>query len=156
LLVPNCGTSWRGYAREVARSLAHLNPTASVKLVHLPGLEEGEDIEQWLGRRPADGTPGQTLDSFEALAAASTGPLGSIRRGTGKSAEMAADGGIRSGTAGQRTRKSPAGMTQGFRILRVAPCFRSGHDACMGLMGKTTRRYRSGGKDAGLREDERR
>jgi hypothetical protein len=74
LIMPDSGAPGRDYAWKVARLLANLNPAPSVKFVNLPDLEEGEDIEQWLERRPADGTRAQIIEAFEALVAASAGP----------------------------------------------------------------------------------
>jgi hypothetical protein len=74
LLVPDCGAPGCKYAREIFPLLFNLNPAPSVKVVNLPGLDEGEDIEQWLDRQPADGTPDQAIKAFEALVAASAGP----------------------------------------------------------------------------------
>jgi hypothetical protein len=43
------------YASKVAAILAGLEPPATVGIVRLPGLCNGEDIEQWVAHRRADG-----------------------------------------------------------------------------------------------------
>ena len=43
------------YAAKVAALLAALDPPAEVRIVRLPGLSAGEDIEQWAARLRAEG-----------------------------------------------------------------------------------------------------
>jgi hypothetical protein len=43
------------YASKVAAILAGLEPPAEVRIVRLPGLSDGEDIEQWVAKRRAGG-----------------------------------------------------------------------------------------------------
>jgi hypothetical protein len=43
------------YAAKVAAILAELKPPAEVRVVRLPGLSDGEDIEQWAARRRTEG-----------------------------------------------------------------------------------------------------
>ena len=47
------------YASKVAAILAGLEPPAEVRIVRLPGLSDGEDIEQWAAHRRAEGRGGR-------------------------------------------------------------------------------------------------
>ncbi len=59
------------YAARVAAILAGLEPTADVRVVRLPGLSQGEDIEQWLAHRRGGGlSDAELLDLLDALIAA--------------------------------------------------------------------------------------
>ena len=40
-----------GYVTKIAVLLAALDPPARVRVVTLPGLSDGEDIEQWIAHR---------------------------------------------------------------------------------------------------------
>jgi hypothetical protein len=71
VLVPDEDEAGRRYAREVARALAELDPPASVRVLRLPGLARGEDIEQWLDRQPGgfEGARAAFDDLVQRLAA---------------------------------------------------------------------------------------
>jgi hypothetical protein len=59
-----------GYAAQVADLLAALNPPAHVQVVSLPGLDDGEDIEQFIAaRRSAGRSDAEILGEFRALIA---------------------------------------------------------------------------------------
>jgi hypothetical protein len=73
LIVPDQGKPGHSYALSVARQLANLNPPPAVKIVNLPGLEEGEDIEQWLDQLPSFWTQEQIRGAFESNVAVSAG-----------------------------------------------------------------------------------
>jgi len=49
-LLPDNDAAGERYASDVAGILTRLNPPAKVRIVRLPGLAEGEDIEQWVAR----------------------------------------------------------------------------------------------------------
>ena len=51
------GENGARYAAKVAAILAALDPPADVRIVRLPGLSDGEDIEQWLAARRSSGSP---------------------------------------------------------------------------------------------------
>ena len=51
------GDDGAGYASKVSDILAALDPPAEVRAVRLPGLADGEDIEQWIAARRACGIP---------------------------------------------------------------------------------------------------
>jgi hypothetical protein len=56
------------YAARVSGLLADLDPPAKVQVVRLPGLSEGEDIEQWIAsRRDAGLTDADLLAELVAL-----------------------------------------------------------------------------------------
>ncbi len=60
-----------GYATKVAAILAELDPPAVVAIVRLPGLSDGEDIEQWAAIRRAEGRgDAEVRSELLALAAA--------------------------------------------------------------------------------------
>ena len=60
----------RSYAAHVAELLAALDPRRSVRIVTLPGLRDGDDIEQWTEARRANGqSNAQILDELGALIA---------------------------------------------------------------------------------------
>ena len=46
--VPDHDSAGEGYAKEVMRLLAEVEPRPTVKIVRLPLKEDGDDIEQWL------------------------------------------------------------------------------------------------------------
>jgi hypothetical protein len=61
-----------GYATQAAALLAALDPPARVRILSLPGLSDGEDIEQWIARRRDDGlSDAGLLAELAALIAAS-------------------------------------------------------------------------------------
>lgn len=47
IIIPDCDKAGEGYANQVAKILAELTPPAIVKIVRLPGLSAGDDIEQF-------------------------------------------------------------------------------------------------------------
>lgn len=60
-----------GYAAQVTAHLAALDPPADVRLVRLPGLADGEDLEQFVAqRRAARGSDAAILTELHALIAA--------------------------------------------------------------------------------------
>jgi len=60
-----------GYVTKVAALLAALNPPAKVRAVSLPGLGDGEDIEQWAAARRSCGlTAAEILIELHTLIAA--------------------------------------------------------------------------------------
>jgi hypothetical protein len=54
-ILPDEGERGADYAAKVAGILADLDPPAAVRIVHLPGLSEGDDIEQWIAARRLSG-----------------------------------------------------------------------------------------------------
>ncbi len=54
-LLPDAGKPGSDYTDKVSASLARLDPPALVRMVELPGLSSGEDIEQWIERRKDKG-----------------------------------------------------------------------------------------------------
>jgi putative DNA primase/helicase len=50
VVLPDAGDPGRKYAEAVRERLAALDPPARVAVVNLPGLEAGEDVEQFVGR----------------------------------------------------------------------------------------------------------
>ena len=54
-LLGDADADGRGYVTQIAALLAALDPPARVRLVVLPGLAEGEDIEQFIAVRRALG-----------------------------------------------------------------------------------------------------
>ena len=64
------GEDGAGYAAKVAALLAALDPPARVQVVSLPGLSDGEDIEQLIAaRRSAGRTDADILAELNALIA---------------------------------------------------------------------------------------
>ena len=58
------------YAAVVSGFLATLTPAAEARIIRLPGLSDGEDIEQWIaGRRTAGRSDGEILAELHALMA---------------------------------------------------------------------------------------
>ena len=58
------------YAAAVTAILATLTPPAQARIIRLPGLAEGEDIEQWIaGRRAYGRSDAQILAELHALIA---------------------------------------------------------------------------------------
>lgn len=68
LLVPDHDQAGENYAREVLALLAELQPRPAVKVVRLPGLPEGGDIEQWLDTFPDRLDDAATRAELERLA----------------------------------------------------------------------------------------
>lgn len=69
-IVRDADDDGQGYADKVAALLAALNPPAHVQIVTLPGLSEGEDIEQWTAaRRTAGRSDAEILAELRALIA---------------------------------------------------------------------------------------
>jgi hypothetical protein len=69
-VIPDQGGSGADYAAKVAGLLAALEPPASVYTVSLPGLADGEDIEQWIGhRRQGGNTDAEILAELQSLIA---------------------------------------------------------------------------------------
>lgn len=58
VILPDNDKAGRDYANSVGRLLLQLNPPAIVRILELPGLNEGEDIADWLdrldGKEPAE------------------------------------------------------------------------------------------------------
>jgi hypothetical protein len=54
-IVPDEGAPGADYAGKVAAILTALSPPAHVRLVRLPGLADGDDIEQWIADRRSSG-----------------------------------------------------------------------------------------------------
>jgi hypothetical protein len=54
-ILRDAGAEGAGYASKAAAILAGLDPPAQVRIVGLPGLSDGEDIEQWVASRRAVG-----------------------------------------------------------------------------------------------------
>ena len=54
-ILPDANDDGAGFAAKTADILARLDPPAKVRLVPLPGLSQGEDIEQWVASRHASG-----------------------------------------------------------------------------------------------------
>jgi hypothetical protein len=52
VIVPDNDEAGEKYAADVARLLLNLSPPARVRIVRLPGLEDGEDLFDWLAERP--------------------------------------------------------------------------------------------------------
>lgn len=55
VVLPDADEAGRRYAADVARILYGLNPPATVRIVELPGLAEGQDVADYIGRRRAEG-----------------------------------------------------------------------------------------------------
>jgi hypothetical protein len=72
-IVIDCNTPGRAYGRRVARLLENLNPKPRVKIISLPGLDEGDDIEQWLERHAPGLTQSEIVEKLEHFAALSAG-----------------------------------------------------------------------------------
>jgi len=54
-ILPDAGASGADYVARVAAILDALDPPASVRVVCLPGLDDGDDIEQWIDNHRASG-----------------------------------------------------------------------------------------------------
>ena len=66
-IIADAGERGEEYAAKVAALLAALDPPARVRIVTLPGLSDGEDIEQFLaGRRDAGRTDAEVLAELRA------------------------------------------------------------------------------------------
>ena len=52
VIVPDAGEAGERYKAEVVKLLLQLQPRPSVRVLELPGLAEGEDLEQWVERVP--------------------------------------------------------------------------------------------------------
>jgi hypothetical protein len=63
VIVPDADTEGEGYATAVAGLLAALAPPARVRIARLPGLADGEDVDDWVAR-------GGTAESLTRLLAA--------------------------------------------------------------------------------------
>ena len=72
LIVPDEDRPGSDYARDVARSLAGQTPRPSVRILRLPGLGEGEDIEQWIDRQ--EGGIAEIRAAFDDLVRRSAAP----------------------------------------------------------------------------------
>jgi hypothetical protein len=71
-IVRDEGDDGAGYASRIAAILAGLDPPAHVHIVSLPGLSNGEDIEQWIAHRRQSGdTDAAILAGLQALIAPS-------------------------------------------------------------------------------------
>lgn len=58
VILPDVGPAGEGYASRLVGLLGEVEPRPTVKVVQLPGLaEDGDDIEQWLELRDAQGPP---------------------------------------------------------------------------------------------------
>ncbi len=55
-ILPDADKAGEGYARTGAANLAKLDPPARVKIVHLPGLGDGEDIADYIDARDSMGS----------------------------------------------------------------------------------------------------
>lgn len=52
VIVPDAGKEGDVYAAKIGKQLEKLSPRPSVRVLRLPGLEDSEDLEQWLERAP--------------------------------------------------------------------------------------------------------
>jgi len=74
VILPDADAAGRGYAEAVASILRNLTPPATVRIVDLPGLSEGEDIVDFLEER--DSTDAEDLREYIEGLAAKTPPIG--------------------------------------------------------------------------------
>lgn len=66
---PDCDAAGARYADEVARQLKSLDASASVKVVHLPGLEDGEDLHDFINEHRDSRDAGDIRTEIRALIA---------------------------------------------------------------------------------------
>ncbi len=62
VIVPDAGDAGERHAAEVLAILSKLRPMATVRISRLPGLSDGEDLEQWIEDIP-DGWNGKSIGS---------------------------------------------------------------------------------------------
>lgn len=70
VILPDNDRAGEGYASALLGLLGKLRPRPTVRIVRLPDLADGEDLEQWLERIPDTWDDEQTRSEIEALAAA--------------------------------------------------------------------------------------
>lgn len=78
IILPDADVPGEGFTKSVVALLAKLSPAPTVRVVLLPGLGEGEDIEQWLAARcgdTPDGIPWQDRAREELERLADSAPV---------------------------------------------------------------------------------
>lgn len=76
VFLPDAGAPGRGYVAKTLEILAKLDPRPSVRVFDLPGLADGEDIEQWLDQVPDSWDDDATRAELLRLAEGATAPDG--------------------------------------------------------------------------------
>jgi putative DNA primase/helicase len=91
VIIPDNDAAGEGYARDVSALLRRLDPPAAVRLLRLPGLPEGGDIEQWLAACPDSWGPDECRAALEKLVDLDPGAAGATAaaRGPGADAGLA-------------------------------------------------------------------
>ena len=79
MVMPDADTAGEGYAEDVVERLLKLDPPAQVKVLRLPGLQNGEDLVEFADTLAATGSLNEAIaDEVRALAAAA--PLSQVKQ----------------------------------------------------------------------------